>query len=98
MRADERALQLGALRGLDVAGGERAEAGADAVDRPARRGERLDVRARRLDRGDGLGGERDGRAVAGDGDDVFDGERAGSDDDSGYCGHGQPLDLADEQW
>ena len=44
MRAHERALQLGAQRRRDVAGGEGAEAGGDAVVRHGVVGERLDHR------------------------------------------------------
>ena len=49
VRADERALELGAHGRLDVPGRERAEAGAHAVDRPSRTRELFDVRARCLD-------------------------------------------------
>ena len=42
VRTDQAALQLGAQLGADVADGERAEAGGDAVDRLGLGGERVD--------------------------------------------------------
>ena len=51
VRPDQAALQLRALVGRDVAGGECAEAGRDAVDRDVGRGELVDAHPRPLDRG-----------------------------------------------
>ena len=87
--ADQAALQLGAQRRRDVAAGERAEAGRDAVVRAGVLDERVDDGARALDLADRVLGERDRRAVARDGDDVLDGRRADADDDGLLCVHGR---------
>ncbi len=76
VRADQRALQLGALLDRDVPGGERTEPGRDAVRRRRRGGELLHHRASPVDRGEGLVGEPDRRSVTRDPDHVL--ERDGS--------------------
>jgi hypothetical protein len=68
--ADQAALQLGAALGRDVAQGERAEAGRDAVVRALVADEGVDDRTGAGDLGEGVRPEGDGRPVAGDGDDV----------------------------
>ena len=62
VRADQRALQLGAHLGRDVPGGQRTEAGGDAVRRRRRRGQLLDDRPRALHRGDRVLAEHHRRA------------------------------------
>ena len=59
------ALQLGAQLGGDVPGGQRPEAGRDAVRRRGGRGELLDDGAAPLDRGDGVVAEHIGHRLRG---------------------------------
>ena len=65
VRADQRALQLGAHLGRDVPGRQRAEPGRDPVRRGGGRGELLDDRAGPLDGGQRLVAELDRRARRG---------------------------------
>jgi hypothetical protein len=81
MRAHERALQLVTHLGRDIGGGERAEAGAHAVDGLTRCREFVNPRTCRLDGGDRLGGELHGRASARDSNHAFDTQGSGSDND-----------------
>ena len=86
VRADQRALQLGPHVGGDVPGGQRPEAGGDAVRRGGCGGELVDDGAGPLDRGHGLGVEGHRGAVTGDRDEVGEGHRTGA---QGYGGgHG----------
>jgi hypothetical protein len=75
VRADQRALQLGPQVGRDLARGERAEAGRDAVVRLRVAGERVDDRARALDLRQRLVRQHDARTAARDRDDVVDARR-----------------------
>ena len=77
VRADEGALELGTHLGGDVPGGERAEAGADAVRRRLGSCQRLDDAAGMVDRHQRLVGQLDRGTVAGDADEVV--ERDGTD-------------------
>ena len=81
VRADEARLQLGAALGGDERGGERAEAGRDAVVRLGVVGEAFDERAGCRDPRERGGVEFDAGAVAGDGDDVLGAQGCGADDD-----------------
>ena len=85
--ADQAALQLRAQLNRDLFGGQRAEAGADAVVRHVVVHQRLDHLSRRGHRGQRLLAEFNGGAVTGDGDDVGGGERSDGD------GHGNGLEL-----
>ena len=74
-------LELGAPFGRDVARGERAETGRDAVVRPVVARKRGDHCMTSVDRGERCRGELEIRALAGDGEHVGGGERSGLDDD-----------------
>ena len=76
VRAHQRALQLRAHLGGDVAGRERPEPGRDAVRRGLGRRERLDDTAGPVDARQGLRAEDHRGAVAGHGDDVAEGDRS----------------------
>ena len=80
MRADQAALQLGALLGRDVRGRERAESGRDAVGGRARVRQLLDAHAGRADRGHGIRSHGDRAAVPGDADDLVEGHRPDADE------------------
>ena len=83
--------------GRDVAGGEGAEAGADAVVRALVDGERLDGAAARGDRAERLVGQVDRRAVARDGDHVAEADRTRADLDRRGAGEGRchgPIEHA----
>ena len=81
VRADEGALQLAAHLGGDVTGGQRPEAGGDAVVRLGVVGQATDDLAGAAHLGERLRGQGDGGAVAGDLHDLVDGEGAETDGD-----------------
>ncbi len=77
VRADDVALELHAQVGGNVADGEGAEAGGDAVDGVGLGGQVLDGPSGGGERLERLGGEFDGSQTAGDGDDVLGGDAGG---------------------
>ena len=82
VRADQRPLQRGPPVGRDVPGGQRAEAGGDAVGRGRRVGEPLDVGPRDLaTSSSAAAADVDGRAAPGDRDDLLAGQRPAVDHD-----------------
>ena len=87
--ADQRLLQLGAPVAGDLQGGQRPEAGGDAVDGLVAGGQGADHLAGGGHGVVGLGVDGDGGVVAGDGEDVGGGQRGGADGDLG--GHGRSV-------
>ncbi len=84
VRSDQRRLQPGPARGLDVHVGERAESSRHAVDGLTGRGQRFDDVARGLHRRSGPLPQHRPRTIAGHRNDVVDRKAVAVDDDVGH--------------